>query len=341
MDMITGSPLRGKLLEQLTLFLRSCDLDYDQSVDFTVIFMEDNEIVATGSLDGGTIKCVAVSPAHQGEDAAARVMTVLLKQAAERGLHHLMLYTKPQNGYIFGAFGFHPVIRTPDCLLMENKRDGLRRFLTELSKPQDEEGPVGCIVANCNPFTYGHRYLIETAAEQCAWVHLFVLSEDRGMFTPQERLRMVKSGCGDLKNVLIHPTGPYMVSSATFPSYFIKDKLRTGDIHCEMDVRLFAEKIAPELSVTRRYVGTEPECAVTGKYNKRMKALLPAYGIELIEIPRKENGGRAVSASRARELIASKQWTLLKELLPQSSMNAICEKEGETTCLIHSECRRT
>ena len=159
------------------------------------------------------------------------------------------------------------------------------------------------------------------------------------MFTPQERLRMASDGCEELKNVIIHPSGPYMVSSATFPDYFIKDKLRTEEIHCEMDVRLFGEKIAPELSVTRRYVGTEPDCAVTRKYNERMKALLPACGIEVIEIPRMENGGRAVSASCARSLIAARQWKQLEGILPKSSRNVICAKEGDESCLIHSECR--
>ncbi len=329
MYMITGSPLAGRRLEELKLFLRSCELDYDENISFTAVLMEGDEIVAAGSLDGSTIKCVAVSPAHQGEDAASQVMTALLEKAAEQGKHHLMLYTKPQNGYIFSAFGFHPVMRTADCLMMENKREGLNRFLSGLPRPQGLNGPVGCIVANCNPFTYGHRYLIETAARECAWVHLFVLSEDKGMFTPQERMRMVQAGCADLKNVMVHPTGPYMVSSATFPSYFIKDKPRVGEIHCEMDVRIFAEKIAPELAVTRRYVGTEPECAVTGAYNERLKALLPGYGIKLTEIVRKETGGRAVSASQARRLIASREWEALKELLPESSINVIREKEGE------------
>jgi len=339
--MVTGCPLRGGQLEQLQLFLRSCGLEYDESIGFTAVLMEDSEIVATGSLDGGTIKCVAVAPSHQGEDAASQIMTALLQRASEQGIRHLMLYTKPQNQYIFSSFGFHPVIRTADCLLMENRRGGLKRFLDELEKPQDSSGPVGCIVANCNPFTKGHRYLIETAARQCAWVHLFILSENRGMFTPQERLEMVRSGCEDLKNVMIHETGPYMVSSATFPSYFIKDKQRVGDIHCEIDVRLFCEKIAPALSVTRRYVGTEPECAVTKKYNERMKELLPACGIELIEIPRKECGGRAVSASHARTLIADKRWEEIENLLPPGSLNVICAKEGDAPCLIHSECSGT
>ena len=338
MYLTTGSPLKGRQLENLKRFLGSCNLDYDESIGFTAVLMEEDEIVATGSLDGGTIKCVAVSPAHQGEDAASQVMTALLARASEQGIQHLMLYTKPQNQYIFSSFGFHPVIRTADCLLMENRRDGLKRFLMELDKPKDDNGPVGCIVANCNPFTYGHRYLIETAARECAWVHVFVLSENRGMFTPGERMKMVKDGCGDLKNVIVHPTGPYMVSSATFPSYFIKDKLRTNDIHCEMDLRLFAEKIAPELSVTRRYVGTEPECAVTGKYKERMRAMLPSCGIELIEIERRENRGRAVSASHARGLIQNKQWNELMELLPDSSMKVICAKEGEESWLIHSAC---
>ena len=327
--MITGSPLAGRRLEELKLFLRSCELDYDENISFTAVLMGEDEIVATGSLDGATIKCVAVSPAHQGEDAASQVMTVLLEKAAQQGMRHLMLYTKPQNGYIFSAFGFHPVMRTSDCLLMENRRDGLKRFLEGLSRPPDANGPVGCIVANCNPFTYGHRHLIETAARECAWVHLFVLSEDKGLFAPQERMRMVEQGCEDLKNVIIHPTGPYMVSSATFPSYFIKDKLRTGEIYCEMDVRIFAEKIAPALRVTRRYVGTESDCAVTGTYNERMKEMLPDYGIELIEIARRETGGQAVSASRARRLIASGEWEAIKELLPESSINVIREKEGE------------
>lgn len=338
MYMVTGCPMKGRQLDELKRFLRSCGLDYDENIGFTAALMENDEIVAAGSLDGGTIKCVAVSPAHQGEDAASQVMTALLQRAGEQGIHHLMLYTKPQNQYIFSAFGFHPVIRTADCLLMENRRSGLKRFLMEQRKPEDDRGPVGCIVANCNPFTKGHRYLIGTAARECAWVHVFVLSEKKGMFTPEERMRMVKEGCSDLKNVLVHPTGPYMVSSATFPNYFIKDKLRTGDIHCEMDIRLFAEQIAKELRITRRYVGTEPDCAVTGKYNERMKEMLPGYGIELIEIPRRECGGRAVSASHARELIENKRWEELEELLPESSMNLILAKEGDASWPIHSEC---
>ena len=319
----TASPFAGRKLDKLREFLHSCGLAYDESIRFTAALMEDDEIVATGSLDGATIKCVAVSPAHQGEDLTARIMTALAERAAQDGVTHLMLYTKPANRYLFQGLGFHPVIHTADCLLMENRRAGLSSFLQSLSKPADEQTPIGCIVANCNPFTNGHRYLIETAAKECAWVHLFILSEDKSAFSFQQRMSMATEGCRDLKNVLIHPTGPYMVSSSTFPTYFIKDKTRSCDIHCELDVRLFGEKIAPALSITRRYVGTEPFCAVTAAYNARMKQLLPAYGVDLIEVERKTKDGVSISASQVRALLTECRTEALSSLLPPSTLQIL------------------
>ncbi len=339
--MVTGEPLQGEMLNRLQLFLRSCELDYDPSIQFSVLVMNDDGIAATGSLDGSTIKCVAVSPTHQGEDLTAQVMTALMNRAAQNGHQHLMLYTKPRNQYMFQSFGFHPVIRTADVLLMENRRDGLRGFLNGLPRPADAQQPVGCIVANCNPFTLGHRYLIEKAASECAWVHLFILSENRGMFTPEQRLEMVKAGCADLSNVLIHPTGPYMVSSSTFPSYFIKDKQRVDDIHCELDIRLFGETIAPALGITRRYVGTEPGCAVTAHYNARMKELLPVYGIALMEIERKTASGSFISASCVRSMIDEGCFNQLADLLPPTTLQMINAREGELPCRIPTECNET
>lgn len=314
------------MLEKLRSFLKSCDLDYDESIRFTAALAEDDEIVATGSLDGATLKCIAVSASRQGEDLTSQIMTSLLQEAGKQGHKHLMLYTKPKNQYLFRSFGFHPVIRTADCLMMENKRNGLADFLSGLEKPADEKKSVGCIVANCNPFTKGHRYLIETAAKECAYLHLFVLSENKSMFSAEDRLSMVKAGCADLENVLVHSTGPYMVSSATFPSYFIKDKARVEDIHCDLDIRLFGEKIAPVLGITKRYVGTEPNCAVTNHYNQQMRQLLPQYGIEFVEIERLSASGSAVSASRVRSLIAEKNYDLLADLLPESSIEYLKRK---------------
>ena len=304
-------------------FLAANGLEYDPGIRFSAVLTEEDDIIATGSLDGDTIKCVAVSPAHHGEDLTGKILTVLLQEAARAGISRLMLYTKPLNQYLFAPLGFHPVIRTKDVLLMENHPRGLEDFLRNLSKPTDDAGPVGCIIANANPFTLGHRYLVEQAAAECAWVHLFILSEDKSMFSPAERLAMAREACADLPNVLVHPTGPYMVSSATFPSYFLKDQAKAPAAHCELDLRLFCERIAPALHITRRYVGSEPYCTVTAQYNARMKDLLPGCGIQVIETERKATPDGPISASKVRELIRLGDTARLADFLPAGTLRAI------------------
>ena len=207
MYMTTGRPFIGHALENLKRFLVRCGLDYDAGVGYTAALVEDGEIIATGSLDGATIKCVAVAPEHQGEDLCARILTQLRGEAFERGITQLTLFTKPANEAMFAAFGFYPLARTADCLLMENSRDGLERYLANIPSPA--AGTVGCIVANCNPFTLGHRYLIQTAASMCDYLHVFILSEDRGILPPETRLRVARARPCDAtpQNAAFHPTG--------------------------------------------------------------------------------------------------------------------------------------
>lgn len=316
----TGRPMRGAKLERLKAFLQSCELDYDPNIDFTVVFEDEDGIAATGSLDGATIKCIAVSPDHRGEDLSARLMTALMTEAFDRGARQLMLFTKPVNAAMFAPFGFTTVVRTPGCLLMENARDGVGDFLRGLDLPEGADGDVGCIVANCNPITNGHRYLIERAAGMCDHLYVFVLSEEKSLIPAKDRLRLVREVCAPLKNVRVFPGGRYMISSATFPSYFIRDKARVETVYCETDVALFGARIAPALGINKRFVGTEPFDPVTRFYNGELKRLLPGYGIELIEIERLISQGEPVSASRARALYEAGELDALRALLPGPSL---------------------
>ena len=313
----TGRPMRGAARERLRSFLHACGLDYDEGVSFSVALVEDGQIIATASLDGQTVKCVAVDPGHRGEDLCARLMTELRREAFERGVERLMLFTKPENLPLFRELGFHRVVQGGDCLLMEDRSNGLSRFLEELSGPKACVGGAGAIVANCNPFTLGHRYLVERAAARCDALHMFILSEARGPFPPEVRLALARKACADLKNVYVHPTGPYMVSSATFPDYFIRDKARVDEIRCDLDVRLFGERIAPALNIKWRFVGTEPLCPVTNAYNERLKAQLPRWGVQVVELDRMELNGAPVSASRVRALFDAGKLSELRSLVPE------------------------
>ena len=213
----------------------------------TLLVYDGDEIIAAGSREGFVLKLIAVADSHRGEDITASILTELRRDAFADGYTHLFLYTKPQNRYTFESLFFYPVIETEDFLVMENKKDGLSDFLESLP-PAPPSGRVGAIVMNANPFTLGHRALADRAASECDRVFLFVLSEDKSEFSPRDRLEMVRRGVADIENLTVLSTGPYLISSVTFPTYFIKDRDRARVAACELDVRMFCERSVNPIS---------------------------------------------------------------------------------------------
>ncbi len=324
-----GEPFRGRKRKKLVEFLQKSELDYDEQIEYTVNLADgDGNIVASGSIHQNVLKCIAVSDKHQGLGLSARVVTLLMNYAMERGREHLFLFTKLKNLMMFSDLGFFKIIQTENILLMENTRDGIKNYVKNLSRPE-EKGTVGAIVANCNPFTLGHRYLIETAASQCDTLHLFILSEDKSAFSAAVRYQLVQEGIKDLPNVQLHHTSDYLISSAVFPTYFIKDKSKAADANCELDIRIFCEFFAKELGITKRFVGSEPFCPVTGAYNAAMKRLLPEYGIELVELPRVEKEDLAISASFVRKCMVEGDYDSIKAIVPESTLAYILSDEGK------------
>ena len=300
MDMQFGRPLTGQKLDDYKAFLASLELDYDENVKFTVLCLDDEgAIIAGGSLDGRICKCIGVSEDHQGEGLTATVVTELRKEAFLQGEDHLFLFTKPKNRMQFLDVAFYPIAQTKDVLLMESKRNAARNYAKSLAEEAD--GEIGAIIMNANPFTAGHRYLIEKALERVSLLHVFVVSEDRSYFSFAERWKRVAEGTKDLPRVRMHETKDYLISSVTFPTYFIKEKARAEDVRCALDLTVFADVFAKEMGITVRYVGTEPLDPVTARYNEIMKEMLPPKGIEVVEVPRLTVNGEIVSATKVRE----------------------------------------
>jgi [citrate (pro-3S)-lyase] ligase len=330
MELDYGYPYTGAARERLRAFLGSCGLKYDERVGFTVSVLEDGEIAASGSLDGAILKCIAVPASRAGKGLAAVIVSELVKEAARKGRYHLFLFTKPDNAELFSSLGFYQIVKTDAVLLMENKKDGVARFVAELSplpsppyKGGGEGKGDGAIVANCNPFTRGHLYLIETAAKQCETVRLFIVSEDRSRFSAGERYRLAAAGTAHIPNLLLHQTGPYLVSAMSFPDYFLKETVSPEAVNTELDLRIFAERFALPLGITRRYVGAEPSDPVTAAYNRQMAQVLPRYGIEVVELPRLEADGVPISASRVRRSIDEGDWPAVEALLPPAVYAAL------------------
>ena len=314
----TVKSLQGSKREQWEKLLRSAALEPDAQLESIVLVWEDEDLIATGSRQGNLLKCIAVDALHQGQDLTSTVLSHLRQDAFSRGYSHLFLYTKPQNEWMFSSLFFYPIAKTDTVLLMENKRDGINNFLSTL-QAESAAGTVGAAVMNCNPFTKGHRYLIETAAGECDRLYIFVLSEDKSAFCAADRLEMVRLGTSDLPNVTVLPTGPYLISSATFPTYFLKEREKAEQIHCLLDIEIFCKYYVPKFGITRRYVGTEPLSPMTNQYNDALKAHLPERGIQLREIPRLEQSGTPVSASAVRQCMADGDLQTLQTLLPETS----------------------
>ena len=309
--------LQGNKKELWKGFLKTAGLEADENIESTVLIWDDGELIATGSRQDNLLKCIAVSDVHQGEGLTGTLLTHLRQDAFAAGHSHLFLYTKPKNKYMFSSLFFYPIAQTKDVLLMENKQGGIQSFLETLSPVPGEN--VGAAVMNCNPFTKGHRYLIETAAKECDRLYVFVLSEDKSFFSAKDRMEMVKLGTQDIPNVTVLPTGPYLISSATFPTYFLKEQGCKEQIHCLLDIEIFCKYYVPKFGITRRYVGTEPFCATTGQYNEALEMYLPEKGIELRQIPRLEQDNTPISASAVRTYLQEGNMEALQKILPETT----------------------
>ncbi len=287
-------------------------------LDRYVIITRDedgDEILAGGGLDGDVIKCVAVSESARSEGLMNVLVSRLMALAREGGHECVKAFTKPENEALFESLGFTLLASAPKAVLMENGRGGLpdyEKYLASLARP----GCGGAIVMNANPFTKGHRYLIEQAASQVDNLYVIVVKEDRSRFPYAERKAMIEAGCAGLDNVVVCQGSDYAVSAATFPTYFLKKPDDATDTQIALDLDLFVNHIARPLGVTVRFAGSEPEDALTRRYNELMAEILPDF----VEIPRLELGGKPISATSSRRALDEGNLEKAKEYVPVTTV---------------------
>lgn len=306
----------------------------DHIPDFTVLLKKENSIIATGSLVGNILQYFAVLPHYRGEDLTGKLITLLREEAFQQGKEHLFLYTAPEKRTIFESLLFTEVATADGVTLLETPGGSVKSFIRQ----QRAEVPMavrekesGAIVLKADPFTLGHRYLIEKALKESSHLHLFLVSEEGGMFSYADRRKMLEAGTHDLSNVYIHPTGPYLVSMATFPRYFLRAKQDGVEAQCGLDIEVFGRYFIPAFHITRRFVGTEPFSAVTASYNEALATGLPRFGTALITLPRlcvsmtADTANRAarevfVSAKTVRTALRAGNTDVLRAFLPESTL---------------------
>ncbi|MDN6640340.1 MAG: [citrate (pro-3S)-lyase] ligase [Tetragenococcus sp.] len=305
--------------EQWRQLMEKAGLQADEHLDYTIGIYDGKKLIATGSFDENIIKCVVVCKDYQAENLVTQLITQLIEQMNEKGYFHYFLYTKPERETVFRSLGFKKIVANEEVLFMEQGPEDFSSYLHYLQENKKAGSGAG-IVMNANPFTKGHQYLVETAAENNEQVYVFVLSEDHSEFSTDDRVKMVQAGVDHLTNVTVFPTRKYLVSQATFPAYFLKDKaeLTIAKTQATLDAQIFKEKIAPVLDIRVRYVGDEPYSKVTEVYNQAMQEVFNSE-LDLVILPRKAIEGDVISATKVRKAIEEQDERLLLELLPKTT----------------------
>lgn len=338
MELIQLNPSIPRQRRRIEQFLDDNGLRLDD-VDYYAALVDEttDEIVAGGGLKGGVIKCVAVADGHKGEAVANQIVSHLIAQANADGHQCVKLFTKPQNRQMFESMSFRLLAEAPKAILMETGIGGIKRYSEELerekgkvkseksngklhhlnpSTPQPIMPPSGIIIMNSNPFTLGHRYLIEQAAQQVDTLYILVVREDCSMFGYDERKAMIVRGVAHINNVVVCDGSEYSISATTFPTYFLKCLSDASDTQMTLDIDLYRRHIAPALGATVRFVGTEPDDPLTRRYNELMKSMLP----DVREVARLQQSGVAVSASRVRKAIVENHLALAARLVPPTTV---------------------
>lgn len=354
MEIQTLNPTTPRQRQRIEAFLKRNGLRFDDMHYYAAVTDDDGEMIAGGGLKGNVIKCVAVDDAHKGEAIANTLISHLIAHANDEGHSNVMLFTKPKNRQLFESLSFRLLAEAPEAVLMETGIGGINNMVEQLKKIK-EEGEVckennqeckkeektnlnittpqhlnpstpqplttttplrGVVVMNCNPFTLGHRYLIEQAAKQVERLFVMVVREDCSLFAYAERKAMVEQGVAHLENVTVIDGSEYAISQATFPTYFLKRLDDAADTQMLLDLDLFRRHIAPALGATIRFIGTEPTDRLTRRYNQLMHEVLA----DVRETARLEKEGNAVSASRVRKAMEQGDMSTIRQLVPPTTL---------------------
>ena len=320
---------------QVEDFLGSNGLRLGEVDLYLAVLSEEGAILAGGGLQRDILKCLAVSAEARSLGLSVPLISRLISVASERGYTNVKVFTKPENRSVFESLGFKLLAEAPKAILMENGR-GLEEYCDYLRGHRAS----GVIVMNANPFTQGHRYLIEQAdfsmrptglgrndkssviSSDARWAEsrnlvIIPVKEDASRFPYSERLEMIRTGSGNMADVV--EGSDYQISAATFPTYFLKNLSDAAETQMRLDIDLFGRHIAPALGAHVRFVGTEPADPLTARYNALMKELLPKYGVEVVEISRLTDPESPVTATRVRSLLDAGLFKAASALTPEST----------------------
>lgn len=312
------------IFEKTEEFLSSNGLQYEPLDVLYVVANESYEWIACAGRSKNVLKCFAVDPAARNSNAFDELISALIKDAYQKNIEELFVFTKNDYLAMFESFGFTRLASTESSGLLFRSDRSVESILEQLAIPE-KPGRIGSIVMNANPFTNGHRYLIETAASKVDHLIVFVVENDASYFNTADRYALVKSQTRDLDHVTVVLSTEFIISKATFPSYFLKETALVNREHARIDALIFKRYFVPLFHIGVRFLGEEPLDPSTAIYNEELSLILPPEcSVDII--PRLCRDDEVVSASDVRRHFQQGDLESIRAIVPEGTFQFLKDR---------------
>ena len=310
-------------LNNITNFLEKNNLLFDKLITKSFYIDVNDQVVGTVSIYNNIIKCFAVDKDYRDENYGGLLISYVINYFYQNGINHYMVYTKVEYAKIFTSLNFHEITRADKTILLEGGSPLIKEFISSLKRKIEyrfsidlnTSNDVASVVVNCNPVTNGHISLIEEIAKEHKYVIVFILEEDLSLFTYKERMSLLTISLVHLANVVVVPSSEYIISSATFPNYFLKDENLKNDEWSKIDALIYRDYFMAGLNIEYRYVGTE-DSGYMKRYNDTLKEVL---GDKLVIVNRFTYDEEIISASSVRALIIEHKYDEALKFIPNGA----------------------
>ncbi len=313
MDLEIKEALLDKEKEAVRSFLSTLNLGFDDDIEHTFYISDGNKIVGTISHSSYVIKCLGVDEEYQGYNLASKLVLAIIIHLKKEGIYSYFAFTLIKNKNIFLSLGFSLIAQTDNVCLFEG---GVTNIDTVLNSIKEEYKintfNNGAVIINGNPITNGHLYLINEACKYHDKVLLFVVETDLSEYSFKERFMMIKQATKDLDKVIVIPSTKYIISRATFPTYFIKEDSKRSLEYASLDVLIFKSYFMRILNIYKRYIGEETHPMMV-MYNNILKETLKN---NLVVVKRKKYLSEVISASKFRKLVNENNLDEALKLVP-------------------------
>jgi [citrate (pro-3S)-lyase] ligase len=200
-------------------------------------------------------------------------------------------------------------------------------------KKSDE---IGIAVMSANPFTIGHRHLVELGSKMFDYFVIFLMQDGYDLiFDKKECQKIVEVGVSDLDNVIVAPFPEGCITWDDFCPEYNNVAARHAKNFIGINVYDLANMLVvmcKEGNFSHYIAGIETDDAVTRQMCLHFKNICELNGINFIAIPRKKIGDneKSISGTECRKLLETKQYDKLLKVLQPNVLQYIIDNNLAT-----------